>query len=34
MTAEHAAFVQGGQGSAGVVFIPHDSRREPLRRVG
>jgi hypothetical protein len=24
MTAEHAAFVQGGQGSAGVVFIPHD----------
>jgi len=24
MTAEHAAFVQGGQRSAGVVFIPHD----------
>jgi hypothetical protein len=24
MTAEHAAFVEGGQGSSGVVFIPHD----------
>ena len=24
MTAEHAAFVEGGQGSFGVVFIPHD----------
>jgi hypothetical protein len=24
MTAEHQAFIQGGRGSGGVVFIPHD----------
>ena len=21
---EHAAFIEGGQGSSGVIFIPHD----------